>query len=370
MSQRLLRTLSSSLSHERTQVSSFFSPSAFRNLLSISHVTRRFYTPSLTTSQLQQTTTGGSTNNGAITASQDDAVKIEDIDKRNRPRPSRGQYHLLSAKRPRWTEEEKDLLVNLVRQGYTSYDVRTHFPLRTICSLDTRMARIRTEEHNKGTFVKKPRLSVQKSAWGVKEDEWLVKRLEEYGFKDRELKDVSWPEIANGMVNGKGLGRTATSCKRRWAIIDPSSERFRGIWSKEELERLEEAVRAQLPSPESVAADTKSDSTVVVNKLGLPLHGDHMATVDWDKVSELVETRSGVQCRSHAYKTLASGVEGRWSEFETERLVKGVDEYGHDWHKVAATVGTRSAFQTRQKYFLQVDKLKRQAKQKQQAKQP
>lgn len=258
------------------------------------------------------------------------------------------------------------MLLKLVRQGYSSYEVHTHFPLRSICSLDTRMARLRTEEHNKGTIVKKPRLSVQKTAWGIKEDEWLVKRLEEYGFKDREEKDVSWPEIANGKVNGKALGRTATSCKRRWAIIDPSSERFRGHWLKDELERLEKAVRSQVPSPESVAAETKSGSTVVLNKLGLPLNGDHMMTVDWDKVSKLVETRSGVQCRSHAYKTLASGSEGRWNEFETERLVKGVDEYGHDWHKVAAVIGTRSAFQARQKYYLHVAKVKQQAKQKRQ----
>lgn len=257
------------------------------------------------------------------------------------------------------------MLLKFVRQGYSSYDVYTHFPLRSICSLDTRMAKLRTEEERNGTFVKKPRLSVQKTAWGVKEDEWLLKRLEEYGFKDRKEEDVSWPEIANGTVNGKRLGRTATSCKRRWAIIDPSSERLHGFWSKEELGRLEKAVRSQLPDPETVAAETKADSTVALNKLGLPLHGDHMATVDWDEVSNAVETRSGVQCRSHAYKTLASGTEGRWNEFETERLVKGVDEHGHDWHKIAAVIGTRSAFQARQKYFLMVTKNK-QAEQKQQ----
>ncbi|KAG0289520.1 hypothetical protein BGZ96_006950 [Linnemannia gamsii] len=351
--QRLLQTLSCSLSHERTRVFGFFSAGAFRNPLSISHVTQRFYTPSITTSQLQQTTTGGSTDVSATTTSQNDAAELEDVDKRSRPsRSVRGHYHLLNPTRPRWTEEENVTLLKFVRQGYSSYEVHTHFPLRSICSLDTRMARLRTEEHNKGTFVKKPRLSVQKTAWGTKEDEWLVKRLEEYGLKDIEEKNVSWPEIANGTVNGKALGRTATSCKRRWAIINPSSERYRGYWLVDELERLEKAVRSQLPSPESVAAETKSDSTVVLNKLGLPLNGDHMATVDWDKVSKLVETRSGVQCRSHAYKTLASGTEGRWNEFETERLVRGVDEYGHDWHKVAAVVGTRSAFQTRQKYYL------------------
>ncbi|KAF9122087.1 hypothetical protein BG015_005658 [Linnemannia schmuckeri] len=352
--QRLFQALTSSLSHERTQSSC----NPFRSLLSISNVTRRFYSPSLTTSQLEDTPT--SSNNGTITPSQDNSSKLEDIDKRSRPsRHIRGQYHLLNPKRPRWTEDEKETLLKFVRQGYSSYDVHTHFPLRSICSLDTRMARLRTEEHNKGTIVKKPRLSVQMSAWGVKEDEWLLKRLEEYGFKDRKEKDVSWPEIANGTVNGKSLGRTATSCKRRWAIINPSSERLHGFWSKEELERLEKAVRSQLPTPESVAAETKADSTVVLNKLGLPLNGDHMATVDWDKVSKVVETRSGVQCRSHAYKTLASGTEGRWADFETERLIKGIDEYGHDWHKVAAAVGTRSAFQARQKYFMM-------AKQKQQ----
>lgn len=354
--QRLFQTLANGLSHERTHSFTFFSTGAIRNLLSINNVTRRFYIPSLTTSQLQHTSTGdSSSSNASIT--QNDSVRLEDIEKRSRPsRPNRGQYHLLNLKRPRWTEEEKDMLLKFVQQGYSSYDVHTHFPLRSICSLDSRMAHLRTEEQRKGTIDKKPRLSVQKSAWSVKEDEWLLKRLEEYGFKDREKEDVSWPEIANGKVNGKRLGRTATSCKRRWAIIDPSSERLHGFWSKEELGKLEKAVRSQLPDPESLAAETKADSTVVLNKLGLPLNGDHMATVDWDEVSKAVATRSGVQCRSHAYKVLASGSEGRWNEFETERLVKGVDEYGHDWHKVAAVIGTRSAFQVRQKYFQMIKK--------------
>ncbi|KAF8942881.1 hypothetical protein BGZ47_006051, partial [Haplosporangium gracile] len=359
---RLFQALTGSLSHERTQSSC----NPFRSLLSISNVTRRFYSPSLTTSQLEHTSTGS--NNDTITTSQDDSAKLKDIDKRNRPsRHIRGQYHLLNLKRPRWTEDEKETLLKLVRQGYSSYDVHTHFPLRSICSLDNRMARLRTEEHNKGTIVKKPRLSVQKTAWGVKEDEWLIKRLEEYGFKDREEKDVSWPEIANGTVNGKNLGRTATSCKRRWVIIDPSSERLHGIWSKEEQGRLEKAVRLQLPTSENDAAETKANSTVVLNKLGLPLNGDHMAMVDWDEVSKVVATRSGVQCRSHAYKTLESGTGGRWDESETKRLMKGVDEYGHDWHKVAAVVGTRSAFQARQKYFLTTAKQKQ--KQQEQAEQ-
>ncbi|KAF9548567.1 hypothetical protein EC957_006121 [Mortierella hygrophila] len=364
--QRLLQTLTNGLSHEQTHSSAFFATGALRNLFSISNVTRRFYTPSITTSQLQHTSTGDSSSNAS--PSQNDSARLEDIERRIRPsRHTRGHYHLLSLKRPRWTDEEKDMLLRFVRQGYSSYDVHTHFPLRSICSLDTRIAHLRTEEQKKGTIVKKPRLSIQKLAWGVKEDEWLLKRLEEYGFKKREEMDVSWPEIANGTVNGKKLGRTATSCKRRWAIIDPSSERLHGIWSKEELERLEKAVRSQLPDLASVAAETKADSTVVLNKLGLPVHGDHMMTIDWDEVSKAVATRSGVQCRSHAHKTLASGVEGKWNTFEIERLVKGVDDYGHDWHKVAAVIGTRSAFQTRQKYFLMVAKKK--AEQKEQQKQ-
>ncbi|KAF9339031.1 hypothetical protein BGZ91_007239 [Linnemannia elongata] len=367
--QRLFQTLTNSLSHERTHISTFFSTCALRNLLSIGNVTRRFHAPSLTTSQLQHTSTSDSSNSNA-SHTQNESASLQDIEKRSRPsRPFRKQYHLLSLKRPRWTDEEKDMLLKLVRQGYSSYDVHTHFPFRSICSLDSRIARIRTEEQRKGTIAKKPRLSIRKMAWGVKEDEWLVKRLQEYGFKDRKEEDVSWPEIANGTVNGKTLGRTATSCKRRWAIINPSSERLHGLWSKEEVDRLEKAVRSQLPDPASVAAETNVDSTLALNKLGLPLYGDHMATVDWDEISKAVATRSGVQCRSHAYKTFASGTEGRWNEFETERLVRGVDNYGHDWHKVAEAVVSRSAFQVRQKYFKMIGKYKQKQPEQQQEQQ-
>ncbi|KAF9100164.1 Myb-like DNA-binding domain protein [Mortierella sp. AD031] len=355
--QHLLQNLTSSLTNGRAQFLGFPSTGAcnpLRNVLSFSNVTRRFYFPSLTTPQLQQT----SSKDSSKPVPTQDATNLDD-DKRARPsRPTRGQYHLLNAKRPRWTEEEKDMLLNFVRQGYNSYDIYTHFPLRTICSLDTRMAQLRTEEAAKGTMVKKPRRNIRDCAWSDKETEWLIKRLEDYGLESRKEEDVSWPEIANGVVDGKRLGRTATSCKRRWAIINPTSERIQGRWSKEEQTRLEKAILDQLKdvdseSPASALSSASSAYTASLrNKLGLALNGDHLTFIDWDKIAESVQTRTGIQCRSHANKTLESGVEGKWSEDEYLRFKQGMDEYGHDWHKVAMIVGTRSAFQTRQKFAM------------------
>ncbi|KAG0376138.1 hypothetical protein BGX24_008208 [Mortierella sp. AD032] len=332
----------------------------FRNALSISSVARRFYTPSLT-SQLQHTSAGSI----SPATSQDNSVK-PDSDKRTRPsRNTRGQYHLLNTKRPRWTDEEKDMLLAFVHQGYSSQDVYTHFPLRSICSLDTRIARLRSEEQAKGTIEKKPRLGIQKVAWSEKEDEWLVKRLKEYGLTGREEEDISWPVVANGLVDGKSLGRTATSCKRRWVIIDPSSERRHGFWTKEEKDKLANAVRKQLKHEKSALSEkSRTNSTGVRNKLGLALNSDSLAMVDWDDVGKEVQTRSGVQCRSHAYKNLESGTKGRWDESEVNRMREGVMKYGEDWHRVASVVGTRSAFQVRQRHFVVLAKTKQQAEKK------
>ncbi|KAF9900537.1 Myb-like DNA-binding domain protein [Linnemannia zychae] len=224
-------------------------------------------------------------------------------------------------------------------------------------------------EVEKGTMDKKPRLSIQKQAWTEEEDQWLTKRLQEYGLKDREEHEISWPVIANGRVDGKSLGRTATSCKRRWTIIDPSSERHFGYWSQEEKDRLASAIRSQLEemgsiSPEESIKESMTDSTGVRNKLGLTLNGDNLVLIDWDEIGRKVATRSGVQCRSHAFKNLESGLKGRWDEDEVERLTKGIAEYGEDWHKIASVVGTRSAFQSRQKYNTILAKAKQQANQK------
>ncbi|KAF9131175.1 hypothetical protein BGW39_002145 [Mortierella sp. 14UC] len=331
--------------------------SPFRSVFSISSVARRFYTPSFTTSQLQHT----SADSISLTPQGNSAKP--DSDKGTRPsRHARGQYHLLNTKRPRWTDEEKEMLLTFVRQGYTSLDIHTHFPLRSICSLDTRMAHLRTEEQDKGNIAKKPRLSIQKQAWSEKEDEWLVKRLQEYGLKDRKEDDISWPVIANGLVDGKSLGRTATSCKRRWAIIDPSSVRRHGYWSQEEKDKLASAVRSYLQESGSIPpGEPKTDSTGVRNKLGLTLNSDSLAMVDWDVVCKEVATRSGVQCRSYAYKNLESGTKGRWDESELERLTKAVAEHGEDWHTIASVVGTRSAFQSRQRYYTMLAKAKQAA---------
>ncbi|CAO3573918.1 unnamed protein product [Mortierella alpina] len=251
--------------------------------------------------------------------------------------------------RSAWTPEEKTLLANLVRQGLRVQEIHSRFPHRTICTLDTRICQLRKQifktdsmskdeiremrRRNKGSF----------KHWTADEDEWLRKRVQQQQGEG----ELNWSRIANGSPEDGRLGRTATSCKRRWAIIDPEAKLLHGLWSNEESQKLLQAVCKQLNVSDRGNSTLLKDGVHGLKDMdSLQLHN-----VDWKVVAEAVGTRSNIQCRSHAYKNQRSGSKGRWEQDELRRLEIGLERYGHDWHKLAELVHTRSAYQVKQKYF-------------------
>ncbi|KAF9941068.1 hypothetical protein BGZ67_005926 [Mortierella alpina] len=305
-------------------------------------VPRRFYIPSLPTSQLQQHSSPSASSKelstpsplhtgGSSSANSEEGGLMSDL------------------RRSRWSPEEKTMLANLVRDGLRTHDIHSLFPHRTICTLDTRICQLRKKifktdsmskdeiremrRRNKGSF----------KHWTIEEDIWLRKRIQQEQGKG----ELNWPKIANGSPEHGRVGRTATSCKRRWAIIDPKAQLTHGAWSREESKKLLQAVCKQLN-----VSDGESTALLKEGVHGLKdTNSLELHRVDWKVVAEAVGTRSNIQCRSHAYKNQRSGAKGRWEEDELRRLEIGLERYGQDWHKLADLVSTRSAYQVKQKYF-------------------
>ncbi|KAF9953578.1 hypothetical protein BGZ70_000195 [Mortierella alpina] len=234
--------------------------------------------------------------------------------------------------RSAWSPEEKTLLANLVRQGLHVQDIHSYFPHRTICTLDTRICQLRKQIFKTDSMSKDEIREMRRRSkgsfkhWTADEDAWLMRR------------------IANGSPEDGRLGRTATSCKRRWAIIDPEAKLLHGTWSEEESRKLLQAVCKQLN-----ASDKGSVTMLKEGDHGLKdMDSLQLHNVDWKVVAEAVGTRSNIQCRSHAYKNQRSGCKGRWEPDELRRLEIGLQRHGQDWHKLAELVNTRSAYQVKQ----------------------
>ncbi|KAF9565646.1 hypothetical protein EC968_004042 [Mortierella alpina] len=319
------------------------------SLISTSMIPRRFYIPSLPTSQLQQHSSPPITGSKELPKPALHAGGSNNTDPRD---GGSGRNFASDWLRSRWTPEEKAQLTDLVRQGLRIQDIHAYFPHRTICTLDTRICQLRKKIFKTDSMSKDEIREMRRRSkgtfkhWTEQEDEWLRKRVQEQQ-EQQEQGGLNWPKIANGSPEGGRLGRTATSCKRRWAIIDPQARLRHGAWSQEESRNLLQAVCKQLNLTSDVSSTLLKEGIHELRDMdSIQLHN-----VDWKVVAEAVGTRSNIQCRSHAYKNQRSGAKGRWEEDELRRLEIGLQRYGQDWHKLAELVQTRSAYQVKQKYF-------------------
>ncbi|KAF9356739.1 Myblike DNAbinding domain-containing protein [Mortierella sp. AD094] len=233
-----------------------------------------------------------------------------------------------------WTNEEEELMARLLNEGKSVVDCVNHFPHRTICSIETRMSKIRKRLKGSDELPSKHKPSNVKR-WTIKEDTRLRDAIDRHG------KD--WTAIAEEVIDGKRMGRSATACERRYQLISDDVLRF-GVWDKDEDSRLDIAIWTQV----SNLTDRDPDGKIPKN---LYLDED-LTKVDWREVSESVRTRTDSQCRSHVYKTLSNKNVGPWTTDETDRLVDGIKVYGLKWKLLAEEVKTRSAFQVKQKYYL------------------
>ncbi|KAG0202202.1 hypothetical protein BGX28_005194 [Mortierella sp. GBA30] len=321
----------------RSTLSSFLSPTP-----------KRFYSPSFSATQTHQQSHASKDQE----LSRKPTLSPNDFNADNSDIRHRGKYNLLSDTKIRWTDEEDKILATFIRNGMSSNEIHQHFPLRSICALDTHISHIREKLLNVKSMTKEEIRAMRRHtnryarAWTPEEDAWLTERVRQQG-----TENLDWPKIANGLDPNDAsscdrIGRTATSCQRRWSIINPNTPRGTGRWDHDEAQRLLDSVCSQLGLKESKWSPT-------FGVLGQEhVEVEQLQKVDWKKVAKAVGTRSDIQCRSRVYKTLRCGEKGRWSSGELERLERGLKTYGQDWNQLADVVATRSAYQVKQKYFL------------------
>ncbi|KAF9210900.1 Myb-like DNA-binding domain protein [Podila verticillata] len=297
----------------------------------------------------------------------------------------------------RWSKDEDEQIFQYVREGIRSHEIYALFPRRNQNSVAIRICRIRAaalaeqnkrgdtpledqkqeqsegktdptslskenqKEGNNVPLVHKrvraaspvvllpdpPKLATRRS-WTDEDDNILRKLVAKHGGDSTKKK---WLKIATAVVDpatGDTIARTATSCKRRWAILDPTRKRNVGAWNANETEKLSKAVRAQVGNQFQAKValfDSENDGLKA-----LVLDGPELSMLNWLKIEEAVGTRTDVQCRSHFYRYLHTASKGRWDKDEVERLKEAVEEHGEDWHKVAKSLGTRIPPQIQRHY--------------------
>ncbi|KAF9306547.1 hypothetical protein BGZ74_005122 [Mortierella antarctica] len=300
----------------------------------------------------------------------------------------------------RWSKEEDELIFEHVRNGYRSHEIYNLFPRRNQNSVAIRISRIRTaalaeqqkndallsitlkqeEEPKEGqadspsdskegqkkdevSLVHKrvrearpaihlpspPRLATRRP-WTIEEDALLQKLVAQYSDESIENR---WLKIAATVVDpatGATFARTATSCKRRWAVLDLTRERNVGKWNEQETRKLAKAVRAQVGNQFRAEVGLLEGDAGADGRKILVLDGPELSKLDWGKIEKAVGTRTDVQCRSHLYRFMHNASKGPWRKDEIAKLKEAVAEHGQDWHKVAKAMGTRIPAQVQRHY--------------------
>ncbi|KAI1297623.1 Myb-like DNA-binding domain protein [Mortierella claussenii] len=230
-----------------------------------------------------------------------------------------------------WTAEERDLVKKFAKENKMSPQIYQHFPGRSVATVEVHLYRARKElMEEKGDdkyFLKAAlRKQTRKPVWTATEDARLRERVERLGCS-------SWAAVCNDMQDGSIIGRTSTSCQRRWDIISSTSERKVGRWNAEEDQALHMALTKQLGFP-------SEEATIKQMKL-----------IIWDEVAKEVETRSAIQCRSRVHKSWPTDNKGRWTSTELQLLEQAVLQPDTDWKKLEELFPDRLPYHIKLKVF-------------------
>ncbi|KAL4497080.1 hypothetical protein ABPG72_002236 [Tetrahymena utriculariae] len=150
--------------------------------------------------------------------------------------------------------------------------------------------------------------------WTQKEDEALKKLVQSFGEKN-------WRKIS-GMMEG----RSAIQCLHRWSkILKPGL--VKGPWTAEEDEKLIYWVQQYGP-------------------------------YKWSQCSELINGRSGKQCRERWFNNLNPNVKkGNWTQEEDNAIFRGYLSHGSSWSKIAKNLEGRTENSVKNRFYSTVRKL-------------
>ncbi|GAX76397.1 hypothetical protein CEUSTIGMA_g3842.t1 [Chlamydomonas eustigma] len=206
-----------------------------------------------------------------------------------------------------------------------------------------------------------------KGAWSKEEDEALMTMVGQRGHQ--------WTVI------GQELGRSDQNCRDRWKVISVS--RKFGPWTSEELQLLCQAVadysEAKLKAQEALedAEDEMraEEEAHALAEAGQQIQKGRLATlrettkkkrrdcrlildgIDWQVVSEVVETRDPVQCRKKWYSQLSPSMvsRGDWGRGDDKRMLTALwsNSYNEVWEVLwGSLVDGRSEQQAKRRWLL------------------
>lgn len=74
-------------------------------------------------------------------------------------------------------------------------------------------------------------------------------------------------------------------------------------------------------------------------------------TSNWNKIAEMIPTKSPRQCRERWCYYLSSDViSGFWTEYEDKIIMDSVQEFGTKWAKIAKRLNHRTQYQIKNRY--------------------
>ncbi|CAO3575001.1 unnamed protein product [Mortierella alpina] len=227
-------------------------------------------------------------------------------------RPSKAQT---SATDTPWTKDDDKILAALRKKRSSLAQIQIYMSHQPIAAIEARMKDLDTKAAEKPTFQR----------WTPQEDAVLERAVQELGVNNwSEISDMYFTRSASDTAPTR---RSPRSCQIRYKFLHPddaSCTRFRtGPWSADELELFQELVNP------SASAECPND---------------------WHEISKALGTRSAYQCHSQFKTVMHSGVKGKWTEEEVNRLLEARELFGADWQQVAKHVGTRAPGQVRQKW--------------------
>ncbi|MCL7046409.1 hypothetical protein MKW94_002471 [Papaver nudicaule] len=189
-----------------------------------------------------------------------------------------------------WTKNEDKKLLYTLQQGGIYNWINISITLGTS----------RTPFQCLARYQRSLNANILKRDWTKEDDVQLRTTVEAFGAND-------WQLIAFNME-----GRTGTQCSNRWLkTLNPARKRV-GRWTVEEDKRLKVAV---------LLFGAKS----------------------WQKMAQFVPGRTQVQCRERWVNCLDPSLNLKeWTEEEDCLLKAAVEEYGHCWSKVAASLPGRT----------------------------
>lgn len=150
-----------------------------------------------------------------------------------------------------------------------------------------------------------------RGAWTSEEDASLRAMVLAVGTK--------WTQISNT------IERTPEACRLRWREIRLGSEKCSGPWSKEEEERLAEAVQ-KFGRPRSLKGNSTVPKVDSEGNTIMPNRRMILDDINWEAVVAHVKTRSRIQCVTKWYLRLGPTMQdrGEWDKPEDKVLLKAL----------------------------------------------